>query len=103
MEAIKARYQDITKLSTDVAKTLDQALQLARRLHSTHEELCAWLDKVEVELLSYETQVLKGEASSQAHARQKVRSDLYTLWIRLLSLREPYSHRGKVIFITCHY
>ncbi|XP_007471252.1 PREDICTED: dystonin isoform X2 [Lipotes vexillifer] len=71
LEAIKARYQDITKLSTDVAKTLDQALQLARRLHSTHEGLCAWLDKVEVELLSYETQVLKGEASSQAHARQK--------------------------------
>ncbi|XP_059795003.1 dystonin isoform X19 [Balaenoptera ricei] len=71
LEAIKARYQDITKLSTDVAKTLEQALQLARRLHSTHEGLCAWLDKVEVELLSYETQVLKGEASSQAHARQK--------------------------------
>ncbi|XP_066862027.1 dystonin isoform X33 [Kogia breviceps] len=71
LEAIKARYQDITKLSTDVAKTLDQALQLARRLHSTHEGLCTWLDKVEVELLSYETQVLKGEASSQAHARQK--------------------------------
>ncbi|XP_060018497.1 dystonin isoform X1 [Lagenorhynchus albirostris] len=71
LEAIKARYQDITKLSADVAKTLDQALQLARRLHSTHEELCTWLDKVEVELLAYETQVLKGEASSQAHARQK--------------------------------
>ncbi|XP_067609591.1 dystonin isoform X16 [Pseudorca crassidens] len=71
LEAIKARYQDITKLSADVAKTLDQALQLARRLHSTHEELCAWLDKVEVELLAYETQVLKREASSQAHARQK--------------------------------
>uniref|UniRef100_A0A8C0AKC3 Dystonin n=1 Tax=Bos mutus grunniens TaxID=30521 RepID=A0A8C0AKC3_BOSMU len=71
LEAIKARYQDITKLSTDVAKTLEQALQLARRLQSTHEELCTWLDKVEVELLSYETQVLKGEAASQAHARQK--------------------------------
>ncbi|XP_074189231.1 dystonin isoform X29 [Rhinolophus sinicus] len=71
LEAIKARYKDITKLSTDVAKTLEQALQLARRLHSTHEELCTWLDKVEVELLSYETQVLKGEAASQAHLRQK--------------------------------
>ncbi|XP_055262648.1 dystonin isoform X10 [Moschus berezovskii] len=71
LEAIKARYQDITKLSTDVAKTLEQALQLARRLQSTHEGLCTWLDKVEVELLSYETQVLKGEAASQAHARQK--------------------------------
>nr|XP_019590200.1 PREDICTED: dystonin isoform X18 [Rhinolophus sinicus] len=71
LEAIKARYKDITKLSTDVAKTLEQALQLARRLHSTHEELCTWLDKVEVELLSYETQVLKGEVASQAHMRQK--------------------------------
>uniref|UniRef100_A0A3Q2HXY5 Dystonin n=1 Tax=Equus caballus TaxID=9796 RepID=A0A3Q2HXY5_HORSE len=71
LEAIKARYKDITKLSTDVAKTLDQALQLARRLHSTHEELCAWLDRVEVELLSYETQVLKGEAASEAQVRQK--------------------------------
>ena len=65
MEAIKARYKDITKLSTDVAKTLEQALQLASRLHSTHEELCTWLDKVEVELLSYETQVLKGEGFPQ--------------------------------------
>ncbi|XP_012576219.1 PREDICTED: dystonin isoform X1 [Condylura cristata] len=71
LEAIKARYKDITKLSTDVAKTLEQALQLAQRLHSTHEELCTWLDKVEVELLSYETQVLKGEAASQAQVRQK--------------------------------
>ena len=79
MEAIKARYKDITKLSTDVAKTLEQALQLASRLHPTHEELCTWLDKVEVELLSYETQVLKGEAASQAQVRQKVCSDLCIL------------------------
>ncbi|XP_054349113.2 dystonin isoform X17 [Pongo pygmaeus] len=71
LEAIKARYKDITKLSTDVAKTLEQALQLARRLHFTHEELCTWLDKVEMELLSYETQVLKGEEASQAQMRQK--------------------------------
>ncbi|XP_036912243.1 dystonin isoform X14 [Sturnira hondurensis] len=71
LEAIKARYKDITKLSADVAKTLEQALQLASRLHSTHEELCTWLDKVEVELLSYETQVLKGEAASHAQVRQK--------------------------------
>ncbi|XP_059034286.1 dystonin isoform X7 [Mustela lutreola] len=71
LEAIKVRYKDITKLSTDVAKTLEQALQLARRLHSTREELCAWLDRVEVELLSYETQVLTGDTASQAQARQK--------------------------------
>ncbi|XP_036174384.1 dystonin isoform X14 [Myotis myotis] len=71
LEAIKARYKDITKLSTDVAKTLEQALQLASRLHCAHEELCTWLDRVEVELLSYETQALKGEAASRAQARQK--------------------------------
>lgn len=87
MEAIKARYKDITKLSGDVASTLEQALQLARRLHSTHEELCAWLDKVEVELLSCETQVVKGETAIQAQVRQKVRPDL-CIWIRLLPLRE---------------
>ncbi|XP_060045986.1 LOW QUALITY PROTEIN: dystonin [Erinaceus europaeus] len=71
LEAIKARYKDITKLSMDVDKTLEQALQLAVQLHSTHEELCTWLDKVEVELSSYESQDLKGEAASQAQARQK--------------------------------
>ncbi|XP_041511136.1 dystonin isoform X2 [Microtus oregoni] len=71
LEAIKARYKDITKLSTDVAKTLEHALQLATQLQSTHKELCCWLDGVEVELLSYETQALRGEASSQVQERQK--------------------------------
>lgn len=72
LEAIKARYKDITKLSADVTKTLEHALQLAGQLQSTHKELCNWLDKVEVELLSYETQGLKGEAASQVQERQKV-------------------------------
>ncbi|XP_040524623.1 dystonin isoform X40 [Gallus gallus] len=71
LEGIKVRYKDITKLSSDVSKTLEQALQLAGQLHSTHEELCKWLDKVEVELLSYETQMPKGEELSQAQERQK--------------------------------
>ncbi|KAF1670264.1 Dystonin, partial [Pygoscelis papua] len=71
LEGIKARYKDITKLSSDVSKTLEQALQLAGQLHSTHEELCKWLDKVEVELLSYETQIPKGEELSQVQERQK--------------------------------
>lgn len=66
------RYKDITKLSSDVSKTLEQALQLAGQLHSTHEELCKWLDKVEVELLSYEAQIPQGEELSQAQERQKV-------------------------------
>ncbi|XP_064001873.1 dystonin isoform X7 [Pogoniulus pusillus] len=71
LEGIKARYRDITKLSSDVSKTLEQALQLASQLHPTHEELCKWLDEVEVELLSYETQLPKGEELSQVQERQK--------------------------------
>ncbi|NWW51847.1 DYST protein, partial [Pedionomus torquatus] len=71
LEGIKARYKDITKLSSDVSKTLEQALQLASQLHSTHEELCKWLDEVEVELESYETQIPKGEELSQVQERQK--------------------------------
>ncbi|XP_067999091.1 dystonin isoform X23 [Melanerpes formicivorus] len=71
LEGIKARYRDITKLSSDVSKTLEQALQLAGQLHSTHEELCKWLDEVEVELLLYETQLPMGEKLSQIQERQK--------------------------------
>ncbi|NWW00173.1 DYST protein, partial [Machaerirhynchus nigripectus] len=71
LEGIKARYKDITKLSSDVSKTLEQALQLAGQLYSTHEELCKWLDEVEMELLSYETQIPKGEELSQVQERQK--------------------------------
>ncbi|NXH82921.1 DYST protein, partial [Edolisoma coerulescens] len=71
LEGIKARYKDITKLSSDVSKTLEQALQLAGQLHTTHEELCKWLDEVEMELLSYETQIPKGEELSQVQERQK--------------------------------
>ncbi|NXN65258.1 DYST protein, partial [Himantopus himantopus] len=71
LEGIKARYKDITKLSSDVSKTLEQALQLAGQLHSTHEELCKWLDEVEVELISYETRIPNGEELSQVQERQK--------------------------------
>ncbi|XP_056670302.1 dystonin isoform X34 [Monodelphis domestica] len=71
LEGIKARYKDINELSSDVAKTLEKALQLSGQLQSTHENLCAWLDKVELELLSYETQDLKGEALGRAQERQK--------------------------------
>lgn len=59
-------------MSSDVSKTLEQALQLASQLHPTHEQLCKWLDEVEVELLSYETQLPKGEELSQVQERQKV-------------------------------
>lgn len=70
-------------MSLDVSKTLEQALQLAGQLHSTHEELCAWLDKVEVELLSYEAQIPTGEELSQAQGRQKVCSKRCKLYLFL--------------------
>ncbi|XP_062838455.1 dystonin isoform X17 [Anolis carolinensis] len=71
LEGIKARYKDITKLSSDVSKTLEQALKLSGQLQCTHEELCTWLDKVEVELLSYDSQVPKGKELNKAQERQK--------------------------------
>ncbi|XP_069462267.1 dystonin isoform X13 [Ambystoma mexicanum] len=71
LDGIKARYSDITKLSGDVSKNLEQALQLAEQLQSTHEDLCRWLDAVEVELLSYEAQVPKGDELGQVQQRQK--------------------------------
>nr|XP_060608766.1 dystonin isoform X25 [Anolis sagrei ordinatus] len=71
LEGIKARYKDITKLSSDVSKTLEQALKLSGQLQCTHEELCTWLDKVEVELSSYDSQVPKGKELNKAQERQK--------------------------------
>ncbi|XP_078504101.1 dystonin isoform X2 [Lissotriton helveticus] len=71
LDGIKARYSEITKLSCDVSKNLEQALQLAGQLQATHEELCWWLDEVEIELLSYEAQAPKPEELGQVQQRQK--------------------------------
>lgn len=72
MEGIKSRYKEITQLSLDVSKTLEQALQLSVELQSAHEELCMWLDKAEVELHSYDAQSLKSKEFNQSQERQKV-------------------------------
>lgn len=101
MEAIKARHKDVLKLSTDVAVTLEQALELSKRLYSIQEQLCNWLDKVEAELLSYETQALKGEAASQAHRRQKV-CLIYALCVySFFDSSGPL--RNKTAFALCCY
>ncbi|XP_075718080.1 dystonin isoform X4 [Rhinoderma darwinii] len=71
LDGIKSRYSDITKLSTDVSKVLEQALNLATRFHSTHDELGRWLDKVEIELNSYEMQDPKPEEMNTVHQRKK--------------------------------
>ncbi|XP_032072191.1 dystonin isoform X6 [Thamnophis elegans] len=71
LEGIKARYKDITNLSSEVFKTLEEALQLSGQLQSAHKEFCSWLDKVEVELLSYNSQDPKGKELSETQERQK--------------------------------
>ncbi|XP_069830585.1 dystonin isoform X4 [Dendropsophus ebraccatus] len=71
LDGIKSRYSDITKLNSDVSKVLEQALNLATKFHSTHEELGRWLDKVEVELKSYETQEPKPEETNTVQQRKK--------------------------------
>ncbi|XP_060545228.1 dystonin isoform X23 [Pantherophis guttatus] len=71
LEGIKTRYKDITNLSSEVFKTLEEALQLSGQLQSAHKELCSWLDKVEVELLSYNSQDPKGKELSETQERQK--------------------------------
>ncbi|XP_039176247.1 dystonin isoform X34 [Crotalus tigris] len=71
LEGIKARYKDITNLSSEVFKTLEEALQFSGQLQSVHKELCSWLDKVEVELLSYNSQDPKGKELSETQERQK--------------------------------
>ncbi|XP_063112959.1 dystonin isoform X6 [Cavia porcellus] len=98
LEAIKARHKDVLKLSTDVAVTLEQALELSKRLYSIQEQLCNWLDKVEAELLSYETQALKGEAASQAHRRQKeLKQELKNNKALLDSLNEVSSSLQELV------
>ncbi|XP_075058647.1 dystonin isoform X25 [Mixophyes fleayi] len=71
LDGIKSRYSDITKLSSNVSKVLEQALTLATQFHSTHEELGRWLDKVETELENYELQDHKAEDLNSIQERKK--------------------------------
>ncbi|XP_040284528.1 dystonin isoform X15 [Bufo bufo] len=71
LDGIKSRYSEITKLSFDVSKVLEQALNLATQFHSTHDELGRWLDKVEVELKDYEIQDQKPEEMNAVQQRKK--------------------------------
>lgn len=77
LDGIKSRYSEITKLSSDVSKVLEQALNLATQFHSTHDNLGKWLDKVEVELKSYETQDQNPEEMNAVQQRKKVMPYFY--------------------------
>ncbi|CAJ0928310.1 unnamed protein product, partial [Ranitomeya imitator] len=51
--------------------TTEQALNLATQFHSSHDQLGRWLDKVEIELKSYETEDQKSEEINAAQQRKK--------------------------------
>ncbi|XP_058879937.1 dystonin-like isoform X23 [Acipenser ruthenus] len=71
LDGIKARYAEVNSMSTDVSKSLNQALTLATKLQQNHEELCSWLDNIEAEVAAYEVQVPAGEQLTQVQERQK--------------------------------
>ncbi|XP_059365704.1 microtubule-actin cross-linking factor 1 isoform X12 [Carassius carassius] len=50
LDGIKSRYAEMTSGSSKALRTLEQALQLATRFASSHNDISQWLDSVEAEL-----------------------------------------------------
>ncbi|XP_053274175.1 microtubule-actin cross-linking factor 1, isoforms 6/7, partial [Pleuronectes platessa] len=66
LDGIKSRYAEMTAGSSKALRTLEQALQLATRFASAHEDISQWLDGVEAELNNVEP-----DASPAYQERQK--------------------------------
>ncbi|XP_066573304.1 microtubule-actin cross-linking factor 1 isoform X12 [Amia ocellicauda] len=66
LDGIKSRYAELTAGSARALRTLEQALQLAARFAAANDDITAWLDSVEAELSSTET-----DSSPQYQERQK--------------------------------
>uniref|UniRef100_A0A673LJG0 Microtubule actin crosslinking factor 1 n=1 Tax=Sinocyclocheilus rhinocerous TaxID=307959 RepID=A0A673LJG0_9TELE len=54
LDDIKSRYAEMTAGSSKALRTLEQALQLATRFASSHDDISQWLDSVEAELNNIE-------------------------------------------------
>lgn len=67
LDGIKSRYAEMTAGSSKALRTLEQALQLATRFASAHDDLNQWLDGVEAELNNVEP-----DATPAYQERQKV-------------------------------
>lgn len=67
LDSIKSRYAEMTAGSSKALRILEQALQLATRFASAHEDLNQWLDSVEAELNSVEP-----DATPSYQERQRV-------------------------------
>lgn len=70
LDGIKSRYAEMTAGSSKALRTLEQALQLATRFASAHDDLNQWLDGVEAELNNVEP-----DATPTYQERQKVGGD----------------------------
>ncbi|XP_068188918.1 microtubule-actin cross-linking factor 1 isoform X15 [Antennarius striatus] len=66
LDGIKSRYAEMTAGSSKALRTLEQALQLATRFASAHDDLNQWLDSVEAELNNVEP-----DATPMYQERQK--------------------------------
>ncbi|XP_071992635.1 microtubule-actin cross-linking factor 1 isoform X17 [Engystomops pustulosus] len=71
LDGIKTRYAEITASSGKALRTLEQALQLASKFQTTHEELTSWLARVEDELAHTNGQSTAGDQIPQFQQRQK--------------------------------
>ncbi|NXD11395.1 MACF1 factor, partial [Nothocercus nigrocapillus] len=71
LDGIKSRYVDITASSSKALRALEQALQLATKFQSAHEELNSWMSQVEKEIVSSEGQSPVGEQILQFQQRQQ--------------------------------
>lgn len=85
LDGIKSRYSEITNLSSKVYKVLEEALNLSTQFHSTHEELSQWLDKVEIELKSFDLQSHKPEELNTIQQRKKVQDNYIKIWVCLVA------------------
>ncbi|XP_048849639.1 LOW QUALITY PROTEIN: microtubule-actin cross-linking factor 1 [Brienomyrus brachyistius] len=54
LDGIKSRYAEMTASSSKALRTLEQALQLATRFATAHEDISQWLESVESELNNME-------------------------------------------------
>lgn len=55
LDGIKSRYAEMTGGSSKALRILEQALQLATRFASAHDDINQWLDAVEAELTNIES------------------------------------------------
>lgn len=100
LDGIKSRYAEISAGSSKALRTLEQALQLATRFASAHDDLNQWLDSVEAELNNAEA-----DATPAYQERQKVgeaRLDFIALCNRDVQFGGMFANSGQVhLFYLC--